>query len=98
MRATFSECSPSTLITTTIGGPIRVWTSSARQERHGTQGKAMSIDEMCSVASFTITTAVQHDAGISAHYGLVEAMDGRIWAESEVGKGSTFSFTLPKAG
>jgi two-component system sensor histidine kinase VicK len=28
--------------------------------------------------------------------GLVEAHAGRIWAESEQGRGSTFSFSLPK--
>jgi signal transduction histidine kinase len=33
--------------------------------------------------------------GLSIARGLVEAQDGRIWAESEVGKGSTFFFTLP---
>jgi PAS domain S-box-containing protein len=35
--------------------------------------------------------------GLSIAKGIVEAHHGKIWAESESGKGSTFSFTLPLA-
>ena len=36
--------------------------------------------------------------GLSISRGIVEAHGGRIWSESEVGKGSAFRFTVPAAG
>jgi signal transduction histidine kinase len=35
--------------------------------------------------------------GLSICRGLVQLHGGSIWVESELGKGSAFSFTLPKA-
>lgn len=35
--------------------------------------------------------------GLSIARGLVEAMGGRIWAESTLGRGTTIHFTLPRA-
>jgi len=35
--------------------------------------------------------------GLAITKGLVEALNGKIWVESEIGKGSTFTLTLPAA-
>jgi len=42
------------------------------------------------------TTSRGTGIGLAITQKLVEEHDGRIWAESEVGKGSRFIFTLPK--
>ena len=34
--------------------------------------------------------------GLAIAKGITEAHEGRIWVASEIGKGSTFIFTLPK--
>jgi PAS domain S-box-containing protein len=48
---------------------------------------------------YYLTEESQKGIGLGLYIckGLVEAMGGQIWAASEVGAGSTFSFTLPVA-
>ena len=36
--------------------------------------------------------------GLAIAKNIIEAHKGRIWAESDPGKGSVFSFTLPRSG
>jgi PAS domain S-box-containing protein len=49
---------------------------------------------------YRVNNAVTHDTsgfglGLSVCRGIVEAHGGKIWAESTLGQGTTFSFTLP---
>jgi signal transduction histidine kinase len=64
------------------------------------RGQGISPDEMPQVFDrFYRATHAHRGVGIGLGLyitkALIEAQGGRIWVESEVGKGSTFSFTLP---
>jgi signal transduction histidine kinase len=54
-------------------------------------------DRFRQVADKTGGKPVGTGLGLSICKQLVEIMNGRIWAESEVGEGSSFHFTLPLA-
>lgn len=41
------------------------------------------------------TSRLGNGLGLSIAKGIIEAHRGRVWVESEIGKGSTFHFTLP---
>ncbi|PKO20356.1 MAG: hypothetical protein CVU38_20570, partial [Chloroflexi bacterium HGW-Chloroflexi-1] len=36
--------------------------------------------------------------GLPIARAIVESHGGRIWADSQVGRGATFSFTIPRRG
>src|SRR5262249_18745093 len=86
------------------GGWIRV---SARRERQvivmsiTDSGPGISAEERSKVFDwFWQAPAVKHmgsGLGLSIAKGIVEAHGGRIWVDSQVGKGSSFCFTLPLA-
>lgn len=66
------------------------------------QGQGIPVEEMQHLFQRFYRAPKTHKAegiglGLYISKQLVEAHGGRIWVESEVGKGSTFSFTLPVA-
>ncbi len=69
------------------------------------QGEGIASEELAKLFN-KFTRVERGDARQTYGYGLglyisrkyVEAMGGQLWAESEPGRGSTFSFSLPLAG
>jgi len=66
------------------------------------KGPGIEADELTAVfesfyrsKSARISRVAGSGLGLSIAKGFIEAQSGRIWAESKVGEGSTFIFTLP---
>jgi signal transduction histidine kinase len=61
-------------------------------------GHGLSAGELAKVFdSFFHDQEAAHGFGVGNRTYLVEAYDGRIWADNDVGPGETFCFTLPAA-
>jgi signal transduction histidine kinase len=60
--------------------------------------QARIFEEFRQVGSGTPASSEGTGLGLTLTKALVELHGGRIWVQSEVGKGSTFSFTLPILG
>ncbi len=86
------------------GGTIRV--SAHQQENEvvvsvADTGPGISVEHLPKIFDwFWQAQGTKHmgsGLGLSIAKGIVEAHGGRIWVESELGKGSLFSFSLPVA-
>ncbi len=88
---------PGTVVTVEVSAGADTATVAVRD-----QGQGIPEEELKDLFKPFATTSVRGTAGekscglgLAIARRIVEAYGGRIWAESEVGKGSTFFFTLP---
>ncbi|HAV42778.1 TPA: hypothetical protein DCX15_02010, partial [bacterium] len=86
-------------------GVIRIWTVDSDQDiQINVQDNGIGIDpkdfkrifEKFQPIDSSQPKGVSVGLGLCICKGIIEAHQGRIWVESELGKGSTFSFALPK--
>jgi PAS domain S-box-containing protein len=96
-----------------IGNAIKFTPASGRivvrVERRGDEVRVAVADNGPGIASALLrhvfdrywqapeTARQGHGLGLAIAKGIIEAHDGRIWVDSEVGKGTTFHFALPAA-
>jgi signal transduction histidine kinase len=77
--------------TRTLGTEIEVSVSDT--------GVGISTDQLEQIFSAFVTTKASGTGmGLAISRTIVESLEGRLWADSKVGSGATFYFTLPVAG
>ncbi|NJL24238.1 MAG: response regulator [Calothrix sp. SM1_5_4] len=86
------------------GGAIRVMATSTKEEiliSVSDTGPGIPLEQLPKVFDrFWQATETKHlgsGLGLSIAKGIVEAHGGRIWAQSQIGRGTCFSFTIPAA-